>query len=411
MVAEYNPLHNGHAHHINRARELAGADGAVVAILSSYFTQRGEPALLSPWDRAESALSAGANLVLGLPAFFSCHNAGVFASGAVDTLAATGVVGSLSFGMEDPDFDVSSLIDILVHEPVTFKDTLKKHLNSGFSYVKARAKALGTIDPAYERVVSSPNNSLALAYMERIRRMGHKLNCFPVRRTGGGYHDPSLPSEPKDGFFASATAIRRGIAEKGLEHISSAVPPGSLEVLERCMADGRFVPSTELLWRTVRALVLRTPAADLARYSEMGEGMENRLLKFAEDSRTWEEFIGKCVTGRYPRGRVQRQAIHLLLGVEHDDNRALQANGPAYIRPLAADGAGLEILRRMRKSASLPVRGKLPAARRGAEGLLARIELVAAGIWEGLTPSFQAGSEKRRCFFTARECEGEETSP
>lgn len=162
-------MHNGHQHHIRRTREKVNPDGIVV-VLSSYFTQRGEPALLSKWDRAESALHAGANLVLELPVFFSSHNAGVFASGAVDVLAATGLVQTISFGMEEPDFDVAPLVDILVQEPITFKDSLKKHLNSGFSYVKARAEALASINAEYGVFVSSPNNSLALAYMEHIAR-------------------------------------------------------------------------------------------------------------------------------------------------------------------------------------------------------------------------------------------------
>lgn len=89
IVAEYNPFHNGHLFHLGKARE--NKDDAIVVVLSSYFTQRGEPAIMSKWDRAESALRAGANLVLELPAFFSCHNAGVFAAGAVDILAAAGV--------------------------------------------------------------------------------------------------------------------------------------------------------------------------------------------------------------------------------------------------------------------------------------------------------------------------------
>ena len=100
IVAEYNPLHNGHAFHLSRAREIVKAD-AVVIVLSSHFVQRGEPAIADKWERARMALASGANLVLELPTAFSCHNAGVFAAGAIDILASTGIVSHLAFGMEN----------------------------------------------------------------------------------------------------------------------------------------------------------------------------------------------------------------------------------------------------------------------------------------------------------------------
>ena len=51
IAAEYNPLHNGHIYHIEKARELTEADG-IVAVMSGSFTQRGEPAVMDKWTRA-----------------------------------------------------------------------------------------------------------------------------------------------------------------------------------------------------------------------------------------------------------------------------------------------------------------------------------------------------------------------
>lgn len=50
IIVEYNPLHNGHVHHYNRAKEISGAEHSI-AILSGPFLQRGEPALLSKYAR------------------------------------------------------------------------------------------------------------------------------------------------------------------------------------------------------------------------------------------------------------------------------------------------------------------------------------------------------------------------
>ena len=61
-AAEYNPFHNGHAYHVSQMRKL-GADG-IIAVMSGSFVQRGEPAIMNKFDRAECAVSGGVDLVL-----------------------------------------------------------------------------------------------------------------------------------------------------------------------------------------------------------------------------------------------------------------------------------------------------------------------------------------------------------
>ena len=40
IISEYNPFHNGHKYHIDKSKELTGAE-AVVAVMSGSFVQRG----------------------------------------------------------------------------------------------------------------------------------------------------------------------------------------------------------------------------------------------------------------------------------------------------------------------------------------------------------------------------------
>ena len=42
IVAEYNPMHNGHIHHINISKEIVEPD-YTICVMSGFFTQRGEP--------------------------------------------------------------------------------------------------------------------------------------------------------------------------------------------------------------------------------------------------------------------------------------------------------------------------------------------------------------------------------
>ena len=82
LITEYNPFHNGHLHHLRASREAAGAEVAV-AVMSGHFLQRGEPALLDKWRRAEMALRCGVDMVVELPFTFASASAPHFAREAV----------------------------------------------------------------------------------------------------------------------------------------------------------------------------------------------------------------------------------------------------------------------------------------------------------------------------------------
>ncbi|MBQ9180157.1 MAG: nucleotidyltransferase family protein, partial [Firmicutes bacterium] len=74
IIAEYNPIHNGHIYQIEKAKLISKAD-FVVVVMSGDFTQRGEPAIIDKWKRAELACRAGADLVLEMPFLFATSSA------------------------------------------------------------------------------------------------------------------------------------------------------------------------------------------------------------------------------------------------------------------------------------------------------------------------------------------------
>lgn len=88
LIVEYNPLHNGHYYHYQQSKKETGADAAV-CVMSGHFLQRGEPAIVHKWARAEMALAMGADLVLELPVAYAAQPAEWFAYGAVSVLEAT----------------------------------------------------------------------------------------------------------------------------------------------------------------------------------------------------------------------------------------------------------------------------------------------------------------------------------
>ena len=58
IIAEFNPFHNGHKYLLDQA------EGVKIVAMSGNFVQRGEPAIVDKWTRAQMALENGADLVL-----------------------------------------------------------------------------------------------------------------------------------------------------------------------------------------------------------------------------------------------------------------------------------------------------------------------------------------------------------
>ena len=96
IIAEYNPFHLGHLHQITYVREKLNSDYIIVA-MSGDFVQRGTPALLSKYTRAEAALLCGADLVLELPVQVSSASAEFSSGEAVSSSYRIRSRGSVMF--------------------------------------------------------------------------------------------------------------------------------------------------------------------------------------------------------------------------------------------------------------------------------------------------------------------------
>ena len=131
LITEYNPFHNGHLYHMEQARAITGADYCI-AVMSGNYVQRGEPACMDKYLRAQIALLSGADLVLSFRFRLLREGAEYFASGAVSLLDKLGVVDSLCFGSESGDLPLLSYVaSILADEPEEFSASLKGFLKNG----------------------------------------------------------------------------------------------------------------------------------------------------------------------------------------------------------------------------------------------------------------------------------------
>ena len=142
IIAEYNPFHNGHLHHLIESKKLTNSD-YTVAIMSGNFTQRGEVSIVDKWSKAQMAIENGVDLVIELPTLYAISSAENFASGAIKILDSLGIVNYISFGSESNDISLlDDIANVLAFEPSKYKALLSHELARGESYPKARENAV-----------------------------------------------------------------------------------------------------------------------------------------------------------------------------------------------------------------------------------------------------------------------------
>ncbi|HBS44364.1 MAG TPA: nucleotidyltransferase [Paenibacillus sp.] len=362
IIAEYNPLHNGHVHHFTEAKRLSGAEHAIV-VMSGPFTQRGEPAAVSKQARTEMALRMGADLVIELPVAYAVQPAEWFAFGAVALLEATGVVDSLCFGSEAGTLgSLLPLARYLAEESSELQSEIRRRMAFGASFPAAYSAAAavafeGTLHEEESpgdagELLRQPNNSLGLHYLIALRRLNSKIEPLTVPRTAAGFHDPLQVGSS----IASATAIRKLLHEGGSP--AAYMPEYSVTILEREHAAGRGPLELEHFRGPLRHLLSTRNAAELRTIQDMNEGLENRILRLMPDLEQFSisGLLQALKSKRYTHTRLQRLLLHILLNhTKEEMTPSVLAEGPGYIRILGFRESGRALLKEMKLTATLPI--------------------------------------------------------
>ncbi len=328
LVAEFNPIHAGHKILIDKIKE---ENDAAVAIMSGNFVQRGECAIFEKSERAKAAIECGIDLVIELPAVYSLSSAEGFARGSVGTLSACGCMDGLYFGSECGDIEKISLCaDVLNRESEDFSKILAEKLADGLSFPAARQEALKGVLPEGD-ILDMPNNILAVEYVRELKRLGSSITPHTIKRVGAGYNDTDA-----NGKIPSASSIRR-IIENGENAQNYMLFDYTSPVF---MKDFDIIVASRLKAISKEELVL---------IPDCNEEIAARL-KSACVFNTFEEIVGNASCKRYTQSRIRRILCNMIVG-----NNFKASPSPTYIRPLAFNKNGSEILREMKSTASLPM--------------------------------------------------------
>jgi cytidyltransferase-like protein len=360
LIVEYNPFHNGHLYQIEQARKICGSD-YIVCVMSGNFIQRGEPALINKWARAKAALSCGADLVIELPVVYAMASAEYFAYGAVKTLDSLGVIESICFGSESGNIrELDLYAGILANEPDAYKEFLKSELEKGLSYPAARRaaidgylKSMPNVGPSV-KVLDTANNILGIEYLKAIKKIKSTIVPYTIKRTGSLYNSQQLT-----GNLSSATAIRKAVLEAPAlsdGSLQAVMPKAGFDILKEEIQNGRGPVFSSDFGTLILHELRKMTTDELCRYPYIGEGLENRFKRCANECGTLDELVNCICTKRYTRTRINRSLFCVLNGITSKDLETFVYNkGPQYIRVLGFNPAGREVLKEIKTTCSLPV--------------------------------------------------------
>ena len=402
LITEYNPFHNGHLYHMQKAKEITGAD-SVIAVMSGNYVQRGAPAIMPKHLRAEVALEAGIPLVLELPVCYASGSAEYFADGAISLFEKLGCIDSICFGSECGDYYLlEKVAHVTADEPEAYKQTLQDALKQGLSFPLARQAALKAYfqDPSLDDILEQPNNILGIEYIKALYLRKSPIGAYTIRRKISGYHDKELSPG-----YSSASAIRRLLAFAGNSvHLASEEmydEPGLSEVLTRL--EGQVPPSCiRSLEETHRVRypvyandfsllfryrLLTETRKSLAGYLDMTEELANRMINHANDFITFDQFCDLLKTRDMTYSRISRCLLHILLNIRTEDMTLYKEEGGCqYARVLGFSKDGAKLLTRIKRTSSVPLLTKLTQT----EGLsktglrMLRQDIFAADLYESV---------------------------
>jgi len=291
IIAEFNPFHNGHKYLLDQV------EGLKIVAMSGNFMQRGEPAIIDKWIRAQMALENGADLVVELPFLVSVQAADFFGQGAVDILSQLGI-DNLAFGTEEV-LDYQKIADLYT-EQGTKMEKFVENLPDSLSYPQ-KTQAMWKEFAGLDFSSNTPNHVLALAYVKAVA--GRNIKFHPIQRQGAGYH-----SVDKDVDFASATALRQH--QKDQDFLERFMPSVAL-----------FEQASKVSWEDyfplLRYQILSNP--DLTTIYQVNQEMAARIKEAIKTAQSVEELVEAVATKRYTKARVRRLLTYILVQAREND--------------------------------------------------------------------------------------------
>ena len=329
IVCEYNPFHRGHLRQLRLLRE-SFPDACLTAVLAGNFVQRGEPAVLCKYKRAEAAVTCGADLVCELPFPWSAQGAGFYAFAAVSIASRLGC-GVLGFGSETGSLSALNEAARRMESP-EFADALRLAEKEDMSSPVSHINAVRTVYRSAfgEELPVGANDMLAVEYLRAVIRQKAELEPLCIKREG----------------VWTATRAREYYRAGEFGRLEEEVP-AVLSGFYR----GEPPSDPSKLGGAVLNFFRTHSQSELAGYADLGGGIAGRLCSAALNAADHGEFLALAATKKYTHARLRRSVLSAMTGVTESDIR----EKPEYTSLLAANGTGTSFLREVKKRGEITV--------------------------------------------------------
>ena len=337
IIAEYNPFHNGHLYHIEKAKNMF-PNSPIILVLGGNFTQRGDVSILDKWKKTEIAIKNGVDLVIELPFPFSCASADIFAKGSISILNYLGVT-DLVFGSESDDIEgIKRLVETELSNK-DFDNLVQVYLRMGYNYPTSLSKALEDITGDCFKL---PNDILGISYVKAIFSNNYKITPHTIKRTND-YHSKELN---KMGIN-SATSIRETLLNN--KDIKDSVPVITYNYLKN-----KKIPKLDDYFNLLKYKIIS--CNDLTIYNLVDSGIATKLKKEILNSYSFDELINKVKSKNLTYSRLSRTLIYILC--DYTKNMAKEFNKIRYIRLLGFSNRGRDYLNKIKKDIDIPIISK-----------------------------------------------------
>lgn len=349
IITEYNPFHNGHIYHIEKSKQITGAD-YVIAVMSGSFTQQGNISLYDKFKRAKIATENGVDLVIELPTIYSNSSSEYFAKGSISLLNSLNIVDCICFGSESGNINLlSNISNTIINNEENIWNDISYNLKQGISFAKAREQSITKYLDKEEIIeFSKPNNILAIEYLNSLSRLNSKIKPYTITRNSSNFNDNTIS---KNTIFASATSIRNHIYNKeDLSYLEKFIPEDMLNII--CNVEPTF---NDKLLNILKYKIITNSKENLSNINEITEGLENRIISAISNSNTYNKLIENIKSKRYQMSKIKRMLNNIILNISKENFEKMYKSNEQYAHVLKVSKRGKVLLSNIAKNSSIPL--------------------------------------------------------